>query len=175
MNDKDTNLMKSSCIDMDKTPAFLRPLYPYRAVGELLDVSRLDDDSYIQMEGVLYELKCPNPDCVLNIRTQGVNLKSLYEHIRDISGCPACKLQFGENDIKGYVFKEGEIPHEIIKNNGRWKGFYVRRVIFVPNEIFKRYSKEIYQKDKENLTRDESDKICEQYYQSNEWKKISLK
>ena len=150
----------------DKTPAFLKPLYPYRAVGEPLDPARLDDADYIQMTGVLYELKCPNPECVLNVRTQGVNLKSLYERLRDVSGCPSCKLQFGENDAKGYQFKQGEIPHEVPRNNGRWEGFVVRRVIQVPEEVFEDYAQKMYQKGKEQLTRQEADAICEAYYAS---------
>ena len=154
----------------DKTPAFLRPLYPYRAVGEALDTTRLGDASYIQMEGALYELKCPNPDCAMNVRTQGVNLKSLYEQIRDGSGCPVCKLQFGENDAKGYTFKDGEIPHEVPKNNGRWDGFVLRRVIYVSPEAFEKYAQKLYNKGKEELTRQESDALCEEYYRSGEWK-----
>ncbi len=154
----------------DKTPAFLRPLYPYRAVGEALDQTRLDDASYLEMEGVLYELKCPNPECVLNIRTQGVNVKQVYDQVRNVSGCPACKLQFGENDIKGYTFKEGEIPHEVPKNNNRWDGFIVRRVIHVDDDIFEQYSQKMYGKPKEEMTRAESDALCEEYYKSGEWK-----
>ena len=159
----------------DKTPAFLRPLYPYRAVGEPLDTARLDDPGYLQMTGVLYELKCPNPDCVLNIRTQGVNVKSLYDKVRNESGCPACKLQFGENDARGYTFKEGEIPHEVPKNNGRWEGFIVRRVIHVGEEVFERYAQSLYQKPKEALTRAESDAICEEYYRSGDWQSAQPK
>ena len=154
---------------VDKTPAFLRPLYPYRAVGEPLDASRLDDASYVQMEGVLYELKCPNPACALNVRTQGVNLKSLYERLRDESGCPSCKLQFGEKDAQGYQFKEGEIPHEVPRNGGRWDGFIVRRVIWVPDEAFEAYAQKLYGKGKEQLNREESDALCEAYYRSGEW------
>lgn len=154
----------------DKTPAFLRPLYPYRAVGEVLDVNRLDDPDYIQMNWVLYELKCPNPDCVLNVRTQGVNVKPMYEKIRDDSGCPSCKLQFGPKDEEGYKFKEGEIVHEVLKNNGRWAGFDVRRVIHVAEEVFEAYAQKLYNKHKEELTRPESDAICEEYYRSGDWK-----
>lgn len=153
----------------DKTPAFLRPLYPFRAVGECLDTKRLDDASYITMSNVLYELKCPNPDCVLNVRSQGTNIKSLYEKIRDDSGCPACKLQFGENDVKGYTFKEGEIVHEVLKNNGRWEGFDVRRVIYVSEDVFQEYGQKMFGKDKEALTREESDAICEDYYAHGDW------
>ena len=153
--------------NIDKTPAFLRPLYPFRAVGDALDVTRLDDITYIKMEGVLYELKCPNPDCVMNIRTQGRNLKNLYDHIKEVSGCPVCKLQFGINDDKGYFFKEGEIKHDILKNNGQWDGFIVKRVIYVSDEIFENYAIKLFHKHKNELSRQESDLICEEYYKDN--------
>ena len=159
----------------DKTPAFLRPLYPYRAVGEALDTTRLDDPTYLQMNWVLYELKCPNPACVLNVRTQGVNVKAMYEEIRDDSGCPACKLQFGPKDEEGYTFKEGEIPHEVLKNNGRWEGFIVRRVIHVAEDVFAAYGQRLYGKSKEQLTRAETDAICEEYYRSGDWREPEAK
>lgn len=156
----------------DRTPAFLGPLYPYRAVGDALDPSRLDDFGYIEQNWVLYELKCPNPECVLNARTQGANLKQLYLKIRDDSGCPACKLQFGANDAKGYEFKEGELVHEVPKNKGRWEGFTVRRVIFVPEDVFDSYGRRMYGKPKEDLNRTETDAICEEYYKSGDWKSV---
>ncbi|GHU78080.1 hypothetical protein AGMMS49992_27760 [Clostridia bacterium] len=91
----------------DKTPAFLCPLYPYKAVGEYLDCSRLEDDSYIEMNGVLYELHCLNPECVLNVRTQGVNLRRMYNKLLEV-GCPSCKQK---------------------------EPFVVRRVVYVPEEV----------------------------------------
>ena len=127
------------------------------------------------MNWVLYELKCPNPDCVLNVRTQGVNVKAMYEKIRDDSGCPACKLQFGPKDDEGYTFKEGEIPHEVLKNNGRWPGFLVRRVIHVDEDVFASYGQRLYGKSKEQLTRAETDAICEEYYRSGDWREPEAK
>ena len=145
------------------TPLFLHPLYPYRAVGEPLDVSRLNDESYIHMKGVLYELKCPNPDCTFNIRTQGINLKSLYDLIKDITGCPACKLQFCENNK--YRFEK--VKKITINNNSdQWNGFIVRKIIFIPDIIFEKFANKLYNKDKDNLTRIESDEICEEYYKN---------
>ncbi|GHU78410.1 hypothetical protein AGMMS49992_28990 [Clostridia bacterium] len=93
----------------DKTPAFLRPLYPYKAVGERLDATKLGDPDYITMNNVLYELHCPAPDCVLNVRTQGVNVQRMYDKLL-VVGCPACKQN---------------------------EPFFVRRVVHVPEEILK--------------------------------------
>ncbi|GHU80595.1 hypothetical protein AGMMS49992_33660 [Clostridia bacterium] len=93
----------------DKTPAFLRPLYPYKAVGEHLDVTRLSNPDYITMNNVLYELHCPASDCVLNVRTQGVNVQRMYDKLLEV-GCPTCKQK---------------------------EPFIVRRVVHVPEEILK--------------------------------------
>ena len=151
---------------VNKTPEYLSPLYPFRAVGEQLNSQRLDDETYIKMSGVLYELKCPNPECIMSIRTQGVNLKAIYDHIKEHSGCPLCKLQFGDNDIIGYHFKEGEIPHDIPKNNGRWDGFIVRQVIKIPEEVFEEYSQKLFNKNKNEINNDEADIICETYFKT---------
>ncbi|GHU79053.1 hypothetical protein AGMMS49992_30640 [Clostridia bacterium] len=94
----------------DKTPAFLRPLYPYKAVGEYLDCSRLEDESYIEMNGVLYELHCPNPECVLNVRTQGVNLQRMYNKLFEV-GCPSCKHKDEPFKLRRVVY----VPEEVTK------------------------------------------------------------
>lgn len=156
----------------DKTPAYLRPLYPFRAVGECLDICRLDDFDYISAHHVLYELKCPNPQCVLAIRTQGINLKKYYSHLRDVSGCPACKLQFGKKDETEYVFKEGEKNIPLTRNNGRWNGFEVRRVIYVPIEIFEEYGQKNFNKNAKELSRQDANEICEEFYTIGNWRKI---
>ena len=62
------------------TPAFLRDDYPYKAVGEELDVSQVED-------GVVYEIKCHA--CEMSIRSQGQNIKTTYERLKD-SGCIGC-------------------------------------------------------------------------------------
>lgn len=56
------------------TPAYLRPDYPYQAIGEPIT----DLDSLIPT-GVLYEIKCPK--CEMSIRSQGVNIKPTYERM----------------------------------------------------------------------------------------------
>ncbi len=118
---------------------------------------------------VLYELKCPNPDCICAIHTRGHNVKMLDAKIRNESGCPVCKLQFGENDIKGYQFKKGEIEHEVLKNNGRWPGFIIRRLIYVPERIFQEYGQRLFGKKIEELSREETDAIAQKFYEGNEW------
>lgn len=62
------------------TPAFLRDDYPYKAVGEELDVSQVED-------GVVYEIKCHA--CEMSIRSQGQNIKSTWERLQS-SGCIGC-------------------------------------------------------------------------------------
>lgn len=63
------------------TPAFLRPDYPYQAIGEAIkDMSTLQD-------GVVYEIKCHK--CEMSIRSQGQNIRSTYERLKD-SGCIGC-------------------------------------------------------------------------------------
>ena len=62
------------------TPAFLRDDYPYKAVGDELDVSQVED-------GVVYEIKCHQ--CEMSIRSQGQNIKSTWERLKD-SGCIGC-------------------------------------------------------------------------------------
>ena len=66
-------------------PAYLRPDYPYQAIGE-----PITDFSLIQQTGVLYEIKCLTPDCCLCARSQGVNIPGLYEKM-STDGCPSCK------------------------------------------------------------------------------------
>ena len=62
-------------------PAYLRPDYPYQAVGEAItDLSVLED-------GLVYEIKCPA--CEMSIRSQGQNIIQTYERIKT-SGCIGC-------------------------------------------------------------------------------------
>ena len=66
-------------------PAYLRPDYPYKAVGE-----PIVDFSVIRQTGVLYEIKCLVPECFLCARTQGVNIPGLFDKMTT-DGCPSCK------------------------------------------------------------------------------------
>ena len=60
------------------TPAFLRPDYPYQAVGEAItDLDLLEPTA-------VYEIKCHQ--CEMSIRSQGRNIKSTYERLKG-SGC----------------------------------------------------------------------------------------
>ena len=62
------------------TPAYLRPDYPYKAVGEpITDLDSLDPD-------FVYEIKCN--ECEMSIRSLGVNIISTYERLKE-SGCKA--------------------------------------------------------------------------------------
>lgn len=56
------------------TPTFCRENYPYKAVGDVIT----DFDS-LEPHGVLYEIKCPK--CEMSIRTQGCNVKRVYEKL----------------------------------------------------------------------------------------------
>lgn len=63
------------------TPAFLREDYPYKAIGEpITDLDDLDPST-------VYEIKCHQ--CEMSIRSQGVNIKSTYERLKE-SGCIGC-------------------------------------------------------------------------------------
>ena len=63
------------------TPAFLREDYPFKAMGEALtDLDALEPSS-------VYEIKCPA--CEMSIRSQGQNIKSTFERLKD-SGCIGC-------------------------------------------------------------------------------------
>ncbi len=63
------------------TPAYLRDDYPYKADGEAItDMSQVKD-------GVVYEIKCHQ--CEMSIRSQGQNIRSTYERIKD-KGCIGC-------------------------------------------------------------------------------------
>ena len=62
------------------TPAFLRPDYPYKAVGEKLTVEQVED-------GVVYEIKCHQ--CEMSIRSQGQNIKTTWKRLQS-SGCIGC-------------------------------------------------------------------------------------
>lgn len=64
------------------TPAFLRDDYPYKAVGDAItDLNTLEP-------GVVYEIKCHK--CEMSIRSQGQNIKSIYERIMAGNGCIGC-------------------------------------------------------------------------------------
>ena len=56
------------------TPAYLRPDYPYQAIGDPIT----DLDTLVPT-GVLYEIKCHK--CEMSIRSQGVNIKPTYERL----------------------------------------------------------------------------------------------
>ena len=62
-------------------PAYLRPDYPYQAVGD-----HITDFESLQLHAV-YEIKCHQ--CKMSIRTQGINIKSIYERLMD-TGCTGC-------------------------------------------------------------------------------------
>ena len=62
------------------TPAYLREDYPYKAVGEALEVGEVED-------GVVYEIWCDK--CQMSIRSQGQNIRVQYERLKD-SGCIGC-------------------------------------------------------------------------------------
>ncbi len=141
-------------------PEYLTPLYPYRAVGDIIDLQNLPEDYFIKTKGKLFELKCPNPECQTCLRLQGSHLKDVYQKLL-FEGCPTCKLQF---EGRKYVQKEGENIFSFPENDGRYTGFIVKRVIKVPYEIFKEFSMKLFSKDATSLNRDETDQIAEQYY-----------
>ena len=151
------NQQKSHYDLKNKKPAFLEALYPYKAVGEFLDVLKLDDMQYIDGAS-LYELKCPN--CDLSAHVRGSRLKDFYDRFLKV-GCPECKLQFGG---QVYIFKDGEKEKPLPENNGKYSGFYVRKVVEVPQEIFIEYAKTMFNKSAEDLTLEEGNKISEKYY-----------
>ena len=142
----------------DKTPSYMEATYPYKAVGEFLDIERLDDFTYIDTEKTIYELKCPNCDLVLRVR--GRMLKKYYDRILEV-GCPECKLQFNEQT---YKFKNGEKEKPLPLNNGQYKGFLPRKVIKVPENIFSEYAVKMFNKNLDNLTLEEGNEIADKYY-----------
>ena len=82
-----TMFKKKETVDVDTTPkekpvpAFLREDYPYQAIGEpITDLDNLES-------GTVYEIKCHQ--CEMSIRSQGVNIKSTYERMKE-SGCIGC-------------------------------------------------------------------------------------
>lgn len=154
------------------SPAYRQPLYPWRAVGAPLDNTRLADASYIRQHDALYELTCPNPACELVIRASGSRLHSLHDKLIRITGCPACKLQFGPDDNSGFSLKKGERPRDIPRNGGRWNGFIVRRVIYIPPEVFADYALRLFGKSAEQLTREEADAIGEAFYREGDWQAV---
>lgn len=64
-------------------PAYLREDYPCKAIGEPIT----DPDSLVRT-GVLYEIKCPK--CEMSIRSQGCNIKSIYEQEMNENSCIGC-------------------------------------------------------------------------------------
>ena len=83
------------------TPAFLRPDYPYKAVGEALKVEDVAD-------GIVYEIKCHR--CEMSIRSQGQNIRSTWERLKE-SGCIGC----GNKDLKIYRVDMSKAPKEAPK------------------------------------------------------------
>lgn len=79
------------------TPAFLRDDYPYKAIGDAItDLNEVQD-------GVVYEIKCHQ--CEMSIRSQGQNIRSTYERIKD-KGCIGC----GNKDLKIYKVDMSKAP-----------------------------------------------------------------
>lgn len=140
-----------------KSPAFLEPTYPYKAVGESLDFNKFSDEGYINIDS-LYELKCPN--CNLSVHIKGTRLQEYYNKLLEV-GCPDCKLQFNG---KKYIFKDGETEKPLPENNGKFEGFIVKKVIKVPENIFDEYAKELFDKEKELLTAEEGQQIAEKFF-----------
>jgi len=147
----------SSVYDNKKMPAYLGATYPYKAVGEALDVKQFSNEGYIDF-GSLYELKCPN--CNLAIHIKGTKLTDYYNKILEV-GCPDCKLQFGD---RTYAFKDGEAEKELPENNGKYDGFIVKKVINIPEDIYIKYAKDMFGKEKEDLTFEEGQQIAEKYF-----------
>lgn len=82
-----TLFKKKETVDVDTTPkekpvpSFLQEDYPYQAIGEpITDLDTLES-------GTVYEIKCHQ--CEMSIRSQGVNIKSTYERMKE-SGCIGC-------------------------------------------------------------------------------------
>lgn len=65
------------------TPTFLREDYPYKGIGEIIT-----DLATLTLDGVLYEIKCPN--CEMSIRSQGSNVRRVYERMMSTNGCFGC-------------------------------------------------------------------------------------
>ena len=79
------------------TPAYLRPDYPFKAIGEPIeDLSTL-------AEGQIYEIKCNN--CEMSIRSQGQNIQGTLDRLKD-KGCIGC----GNKDLKIYKVDMSKAP-----------------------------------------------------------------
>lgn len=65
------------------TPAYLRPDYPYQAVGD--PITNMDE---LEDTGVVYEIKCH--ECEMSIRSQGKNIKDTYARLMAGNGCIGC-------------------------------------------------------------------------------------
>ena len=87
-------------VEMQKekpVPAYLRPEYPYQAIGE-----PITDPKLLKETGILYEIKCPQ--CEMSIRSQGVNIRRTYEKMMKENGCIGCgnkELIIREVDMSG--------------------------------------------------------------------------
>ena len=79
------------------TPAYLRPDYPFQAIGDPIeDLSTLE-------EGQIYEIKCHQ--CEMSIRSQGQNIKGTLDRLKD-KGCIGC----GNKDLKIYKVDMSKAP-----------------------------------------------------------------
>lgn len=78
------------------TPAFLRPDYPYQAVGGELKPDECED-------GEVFEIKCK--ECGMSIRTQGHNINATWERLQK-SGCIGC----GNNELRIYRVDMNKAP-----------------------------------------------------------------
>ena len=142
----------------DKSPAYMSAAYPFKAVGECLDTTRLDDPTYIAMQDALYALQCPN--CALVAHVRGTKLKKYFDRFLEV-GCPECKLQFNGQP---YQFRQGEKQKPLPDNQEQFEGFLVKRVIRVPKEVFSEYAASMFGKSVDDLTMEEGNLIAEKYY-----------
>lgn len=79
------------------TPAYLRPDYPFQAVGDPID------DMGALAEGQIYEIKCSS--CEMSIRSQGQNIQGTLDRLKD-KGCIGC----GNKDLKIYKVDMSKAP-----------------------------------------------------------------
>ena len=65
------------------TPMYLRAVYPYKVVGDPIeDLATIDGSSDV------YETWCDV--CQTSIRSQGMNIQAIYEHLMAGTGCLGC-------------------------------------------------------------------------------------
>ena len=79
------------------TPAYLRPDYPFKSVGDPIE------DLNALAEGQIYEIKCHQ--CEMSIRSQGQNIKGTLDRLKD-RGCMGC----GNKDLKIYKVDMSKAP-----------------------------------------------------------------